>query len=453
MRHRYPCRGVNALLAACFGLWLSSAPALAEGLLFHYQSALASDPKLRSAEANRNAIRERLPQARAGLLPQIATSASLNRNDQKVITDSFVFSQPAGKATYSSGEYRLNLSQSIYNGALLAGVRLAGADVERAEAEYAAARQELMVRVAQAYFDVLLAQEALALIRAEKETLTRQFESADARLKAGLAPVTELNDTRARFQLVVAQEIEAQNQLDDKREALREISGESAGGLARLGANMPLASPEPADINKWTASALAQNLSIQAAKAAIESARASAAQNRAGHYPTLDIIGSHGRTDADGSISGPGIRTDNTVVGLQLTVPLYQGGLVDARTREATYRYEASLHELEARRRAVERTTRATFQGVMGVSEKIKALQQTVESAAASLAAKTEGYKAGLYTTVNVLDATRDLYRAQRDLAEARHNYALNLLQLKLAAGTLSDDDLVTINGWLHRQD
>lgn len=310
-----------------------------------------------------------------------------------------------------------------------------------------------MVRVAQAYFDVLLAQEALALIRAEKETLTRQFESADARLKAGLAPVTELNDTRARFQLVVAQEIEAQNQLDDKREALREISGESAGGLARLGANMSLASPEPADINKWTASALAQNLSIQAAKAAVESARASAAQNRAGHYPTLDIIGSHGRTDADGSISGPGIRTDNTVVGLQLNVPLYQGGLVDAKTREATYRYEASLHELEARRRAVERTTRAAFQGVVGVSEKIKALQQTVESAAASLAAKTEGYKAGLYTTVNVLDATRDLYRAQRDIAEARHNYALNLLQLKLAAGTLSDDDLVAINEWLHRQD
>lgn len=330
-------------------------------------------------------------------------------------------------------------------------MRLAGADVERAEAEYAAARQDLLIRVARAYFDVLLAQEGLALTRAEKDTVARQFESAQARLKAGLAPITEVNDTRARLQFVVAQEIEAQNQLDDKREALREISGELSGNLARLGSNMPLVQPESADIDKWTESALAQNLSIQAARAAAESARENAAQNRAGHYPTLDIVGSHARTDADRSIPGPGVRSDNTVVGLQLAIPLYQGGLVNAKTREARYRYEAALQELEARRRAVRRETRAAFQGVVGTSEKTKALEQTVGSATASLAAKTEGYRAGLYTAVNVLDATRDLFRAQRDLAEARHSYVLNLLQLKLAAGTLRDDDLVAINEWLHR--
>lgn len=437
--------------AWCIGVVLAAPLVSAHGedLLFHYKHALESDPRLRAAEANHYAIRERLSQARAGFFPNVTTSANRNRNDENVVTDAAIFSRPPGEARYSSSDYRLNLSQPVYNAALFAGLRLAGADVRRAEAEYAAARQETMFRVAQAYFDVLLAQESLTLIRAERESIAHQLESAQGRLRAGLAPITEVHDTRARFQTAVAQEIEAQHQLDDKREALREISGQQPGGLSRLGEEISLVLPEPPDIRRWTESALSQNLSLQAAKAAADSARENIERSRAGHYPTLDVVGSRTRTDADASIPGPGVRSDNTVLGLQLNVPIFQGGLVNARVDEAAYRYEAARQELEGRRRAVERATRAAFQGVAGATAKILALQQTVAAASSSLSAKTEGYSAGVYKAVDVLDATRDRYRAQRDLAEARHNYALNLLQLKLAAGTLNDEDLITINNWL----
>ena len=423
--------------------------AYAEDLQFHYQHALQSDPKFQSAQANRNAIRERRNQARAGFLPTIGATAARNRHDEEVVTDENITSRPTGQAHYSSSEYRLNLSQPVYNAGLIAGWRAADADLQRAEAEYAASRQELMLRVAQAYFDVLLSQETLSLVSAEKDTLTRQLESAQARLKAGAASITDVHDTRARFQTMLAQEIEAQNQLDDKREALRELSGEVPGSLATLHREMPPISPEPPDMQRWTETAANQNLSLQAAKAAEESARQAIAQNRAGHYPALNFVGSRTRTDADASIPGPGVRSDEAVVGLQLNVPLFQGGLVNARVNEAAYRHEAARQDVAARRRAVERGTRAAFQGVTGAQAKIEALQQTVAAATSSLAAKTEGYSAGVYTTVNVLDATRDLYRGRRDYAEARHGYVLGLLQLKLAAGTLSDDDVLAINNWL----
>lgn len=432
----------------CIGLLLAL-PVLAQDLLFHYERALESAPKFRSSQATRDAVQERRAQALAGFFPTIGATAARNRHDEEVITDSTVTSRPTGEARYSSSEYRLNLSQPIYNAAVAAGWRIADADLQRADAEYAASRQALMLEVAQAYFDVLLSQETLSLVRAEKETLSRQLESAEVRLKAGAGSITDVHDTQARFQTVLAQEIEAENDLDDKREALREHSGETPDSLANLHKDMPVITPEPPDMQRWTETAINQNLSLQAAKAAEESARQTISQHRAGHYPTLNLIGNHTRTDADGSIPGPGVRSDETVLGLQLNVPLFQGGLVNARVNEASHRYEAAKQDTEARKRAVERGARAAYQGVTGARAKIEALQHTITATSASVTAKREGYRAGVYTTVDVLDATRDLYRAQRDYAEARHRYVLSLLQLKLAAGTLSDSDIQAINRWL----
>lgn len=455
MRRRQRCTGGARLCGGCLGLTLILVlliPVSAfgtEDLLFHYRLALRGDPKLRSAEANRNAVGEKLSEAEAGFFPTVAANATRNKNVEQVATENFISSQPAGNAKYYSNEYRLNVSQPVYHADLFAGYRVASADLRRAQSEYAAARQDLTVRVAQAYFDVLLAQDTLAFTGAAKEAVAHQLESAKARLQAGLAPITDVNDAEAGYQNARSQEIDAQNQVADKRQALAEISGQPPEALASLGPNIPLVLPEPPDIDQWTQTAEQQNPAIQAAEAAMESARQTIAQNRTGHYPTLDLVGSRTRDDADASITGPGVRTDNTVVGLQLNVPLYQGGLISARTREAADRYEAAQQDLEARRRNVERTTRSAFQGASGGIAKIQALQQAVESAAASLAAKTEGYSAGLYTTLDVLIATRDLYRAKRDLAEARYGYLLSLLQLKQSAGTLNDDDLIAVNHWL----
>ena len=446
-----PRRGVTPPLLA-LGLAITLAlpwPAAAEDLSSLYRSALDNDPRYRAAEANRAALQERIPQARAGLLPQLSATASRNRNENEVVTDSTIVARPAGHAEYRSKEYALNLTQPVYNAAALAALRQAHAEARRGEAEYAAARQDLMLRLAEAYFQLLLAQDQLALADAEKTALALSLEAARARHKAGVTGITELNDARARYQLAAAQEVEAANQIEDRRQALREIVATMPAELSSLRADFPLVTPDPPDIQRWVDTALGQNLGLLAAKEAAAAAREDVARSRAGHLPTLNIVGSRTRNDADASIAGPGIRADDTVIGLQLSVPLLQGGYVSARGAEMAHRYTAALQEVEARRRAVERAARASFLGVRGAGVRVEALGEAVAASATALEAKSEGYRVGLYTAMDVLDATRDLYRAKRDHAEARYAFVLNLLRLKQAAGTLSEDDLTLVNNWL----
>ena len=192
-----------------------------------------------------------------------------------------------------------------------------------------------------------------------------------------------------------------------------------------------------------------QNYSLLARHAAADSASEEIKRQRAGHYPTLDLVGTRTRNDDDGSITGPGIRADSTVVGLQLNVPLFQGGLISSRTQEAAHRYDAAQQEFEATRRATERQARASYLGVAGGAAKVTALSQAVVASESAVEAKTQGFAAGINSNLDVLDAARDLYRAKRDLSSARYDYLLNLLRLKQAAGTLSESDLMQVNGWL----
>ncbi|MBI3777979.1 MAG: TolC family outer membrane protein [Gammaproteobacteria bacterium] len=430
--------------------WLLMPTALrAEDLLTAYNLARANDAKFRAAQSVYLAERERLPQARAGLMPTINARAERDRNNSETTTDSFVISRPSARFDYSSSEYSLRLSQPVYNAAIFSGFSQAKVEVLRAEAEYAAAGQDLILRVARAYLEQLLAQDSLEFSHAERILIQRQLESAEARLKAGLATITDVHDARARFEIAAAQETEAENTLQDKREALRELTGHSTESLAIVGANMPLIAPEPADINQWVEKSLQQNSSLLAKRAAAESASEEIKRQRAGHYPTLDLVGTLTRNDADKSIVGPGIRTDSTVVGLQLNVPLFQGGLVSSRTEEAARRHDAAQQEFEATRRATERETRSFYLGVTGGTVKVTALSQAVVASESALEAKTQGFTVGINTNLDVLDATRDLYRTKRDLSSTRYDYLINMLRLKQAAGTLSESDLLQINGWL----
>ena len=442
-------RSFLCLLALATGLHFLGSSAHAEDLLAIYKLARENDPKIRAAQSRYLAERERLPQARAGLMPTFNARAGRDRNNNETVTDSFIISRPSARFDYSSSEYSLRLSQPVYNAAVFSGFSQAKAEVRRAEAEYTAASQDLVLRVAQAYLESLLAQDSLEFIHSEKISIQRQLESAEARLKVGLATITDVHDARARFEIATAQETEAENALHDKHEALRELTGRSPESLARVGANMPLITPGPADINQWAGKALMQNYSLLAKRATTESAREEIKRQRAGHYPTLDLVGTRTRNDADGSVTGPGIRTDNTVVGLQLNVPLFQGGLVRSRTDEAAHRYDAALQEFEATRRATEREARASYLGVVGGAAKVRALSQAVVAGESALEAKTQGFAAGINTNLDVLDATRDLYRAKRDLSSARYDYLLNMLRLKQAAGTLGESDAIQINGWL----
>lgn len=437
------------LSALVVGLICLVSSAHAEDLLAIYKLARENDPKFRAAHSIYLAEREKLPQARAGLMPTVNARAGRDRNRYETTTDSFIISRPSARFDYSSSEYSLRLSQPVYNAAVFSGFSQAKAEVRRAEAEYVAASQDLILRVAQVYVEALLAQDSLEFSRAEKMAIQRQLESAEARLKVGLATITDVHDARARFEIAAAQETEAENALHDKREALRELTGRSPESLAYVGANMPLITPEPADINQWAEKSLTQNYSLLAKRAAAESASEEIKRQRAGHYPTLDLVGTRTRNDDDGSITGPGIRADSTVVGLQLNVPLFQGGLVNSRTEEAAHRYDAAQQEFEATRRATEREARASYLGVAGGAVKVTALSQAVVASESALEGKTQGFAAGISTNLDVLDAARDLYRAKRDLSSARYDYLLNMLRLKQAAGTLSEDDVSRINDWL----
>jgi outer membrane protein len=421
----------------------------AEDLLTVYNLARTNDPKFSAAQSVYMAEREKLPQARAGLMPALSARAERDRNKYETITDSFIISRPSAQFEYSSSEYSLRLSQPVYNAAVFSGFSQAKAEVRRAEAEYGAAGQDLILRVAQAYLETLLAEDNLEFARAEKASIQRQLDAAEARLKVGLATITDVHDAKARFEVSVSQETEAENTLQDKRESLRELTGRSPELLARVDNSMPLITPEPADINQWVDKSLTQNFSLLAKRAAAESSNEEIKRQRAGHYPTLDLVGMRTRNDDDGSISGPGIRADSTVVGLQLNVPLFQGGLVSSRTEEAAYRYSAAQQDFEGTRRATERQARASYLGVTGGAAKVMALTQAIVASESALDAKTQGFAAGINTNLDVLDATRDLYRAKRDLSSARHEYLLNLLRLKQAAGTLSESDLAQINEWL----
>jgi len=431
------------------GLLFLVPDARADDLIAVYKLAQENDPKFRAAQSVYLAEREKLPQARAGLMPTLNARATRDRNNNETVTDRFIFGRPSIGSEYSSSDYSLRLSQPVYNAAVFSGFSQAKAEVRRAEAEYAAAAQDLILRVAQAYLDMLLAQGNLEFANAEKTSIQRQQESAEARLKVGLATITDVHDAKARYETAAAQEIEAENSLQDKREALRELTGRLPESPARVGVNMPLITPEPTDINQWAEKSLAQNYSLLAKREAADSAREEIRRQRAGHYPTLDLVGTRARNDADGSISGPGIRTDITVVGLQLNVPLFQGGLVDSRTEEAAHRYDAAQQDFEATRRTTERGARAAYLGVTGGTAKVTALAQAVVASEMAFESKTEGFIAGINTNIDVLDANRDLYRAKRDLSSARYGYLLNLLRLKQAAGTVSENDLVQINSWL----
>jgi len=419
----------------------------ADDLLSTYKLAQEHDPRYRAAEAIYRATGERVPQARASLLPSLSAKADKTRNSEEVVTDSDIVSRPTGETRYHSTGYVLSLSQPVYSAAGWAGLRQAHAEVRRAEAEYAAANQDLMLRLAEAYFSVLAAQDGLDLVKAEKTAIAHQHEVAQERLKVGLAAITETHDARARLEVAQAQEIEAENRLEDKREALREITGESPGKLLKL-SNFSPSVPDPPDVQRWVKVALEQNLALQARREAADAAREEVKRQQAGHLPTLDIVGTRSRNDADASIPGPGVRSTNMTLGLQLQIPILQGGLISSRVNEASYRYQAVQQEYEAQYRATERAARTSFSGVAGGIGKMAALKEAVAAGEGALEGKTEGFRVGITTNLDVLDAQRELYRTKRDHAESRFAYVLNLFRLKQAAGTLSEADLTQANGW-----
>ena len=405
----------------------------AENLLEVFEAALASDPEFLAAGADNRAAREIRPQALAGLLPGVRLSLDTRWNERQRRPD------------FRSDNLTLDVEQPLYRRDRRIAVEQADSTIAGADALYAAARQDLMVRVAERYFGVLEAEDELSFAQATLEAFEQQLAQSRQRFEVGLIAITDVEEAEAGFDLSRAQRIAAENALDIAREALRETTGAYQERLAPLG-DMQLVMPHPADIDRWTETALERNLRLLAARHDTETARREIERIQAGHSPTLDAVGSLGLNDSESGISG---ETRRANVGLRLNVPLYSGGSVVSRTRESRHRYQRALDVLERERRSAQRETRDAYLGVDSGISRVQALEQAVRSSETAAEAVEAGFQVGTRTSVDVLDAQRDLFRARRDLSEARYGYVLDVLRLKRAAGTLSEEDLRLISIWL----
>ncbi|MFO1358919.1 TolC family outer membrane protein [Plasticicumulans sp.] len=434
MNRRHPPALLVGLLLACFAI---EAPAV--DLLQVYRDARDGDPQLRAADASRQAAGENKPQAVANLLPQIG--ASLERDHDSAVRGL------NGVSSYNSHSYGVTLTQPIFRKENYVQLRRADALVGQAEADYADADQQFLLRVATRYFTVLASLDNLRFARAEKDAVARELEQARRRFDVGLVTVVDVQEAQARHDLTVAQEITAENTLEDAREALRVVTGQEYGPLDELGERMPLKMPDPARVDPWIDRALANNPTLRSAQQAADAAKETVDLQRAGHYPSLDLVASHYDNDfgpRGGDLSG-------NRVGIQVNIPLFQGGAVTSRTRQAAYQHEAAREQVEATQRDIVRQVRNAHRGQQAAISQVKALKQALVSNRSSLDATRAGLDVGTRTIVDVLDAERELYRAERDYAKARYDYVLNRLLLKQAAGDLGEADLVEVNAWLQR--
>jgi outer membrane protein len=414
-----------------------------------YALALEADPQLRAAEAARLAALEAKPQARAQLLPSIdaAASAARNRQDQDISgTTTF----RSGTTYYDTAGYGLNLTQPVYHRDYFVQLQQADAQIAQAEAEFRSAEQDLIVRVAERYFDVLAAEDNLRFAQAEREAFGRQLEQSKKRFEVGLVAITDVHEAQAAYDQAVAQEIDAENQVDVAREALRAITGQYHEKLAPVQDPVPLIKPEPADIDQWIKTALGENLNLLAALAAAESARQEIERRRSGHYPTLDVVARHEFSDTGGGIFGSRETTDSSL-GLELNVPIYQGGAISSQTQEARYLFQQATENVEQQRRGTINDTRAAYLSVLSGISRVEALKQGVVSAESALEATEAGFEVGTRTIVDVLISQRTLTQAQSNYARARYDYILTTLRLKQAAGTLAPADVEAVNQWLER--
>ena len=418
-------------------------PVFADDLLSVYQSALANDPQFRAAQSEYKAQLESKSQSSSQLYPSISLSANYTDNDEKIENSSTT------RYKYTSKGYNLSLVQPLYRQANFVGLSQANALVAQAQATLDSAKQDLILRVATRYFAVLAAEDDLSFAMAERTAIQQQLVQTQQRYKVGLIAITDVQEAQARFDQAVARAIVAENAVAISRESLREITAADVGQLAPLSNTHPLLSPNPADINQWVSKALSQNSLLTSAKASVEVAREEVSKQRAGHFPSLDLVANHSYGNYGGGQFGKRDVEDNTV-SLQLNVPLFQGGLVSSLTRAASFRLQEAKEKLEQQTRATEKQTRNSYLSVIANISQVTALKQALASSQVALKATQAGFEVGTRTTVDVLDSQRELYRAQRDYIRARHGYILSTLLLKKAAGTLKDEDVRLINAWLN---
>jgi outer membrane protein len=460
-------------IAAGISLLLASSLAASDTLRQIYELALENDAQLKSAAATFRANQEAPIQARSRLLPQIQAQGSYSESDTEqdaiqpqVTSDpnnpnirSLVAFPSTIERDSETTAWSVSLTQTLFDLPAWFSFRQGQQLSVQAEAQFAAAQQELIVRVADAYFNVLRAQDNLRASRAEERATQRQLEQTQQRFEVGLIAITDVHEAQAAYDATVAQRLTDEGNLAIALEALSVITGRHHDDLWQLNKDFPIAAPTPTDRGAWVEFALANNFALKAAFAGMEAARYGARAARMEHLPKISGSLVHEYQEVDGTqdfrAAGFGGRfpgdseVETQAVMLSVSMPIFTGGLVSSQRRQAAEQYNASMEDRIFTERSVIQATRAQHIAVMTDTQRVEARAQAIVSAQSALDATQAGYEVGTRNIVDVLDAQRTLFLSLRDYANARYDYVLNTLRLKQNAGILSPQDIVDLDQWL----
>ncbi len=432
----------HALKLIVVALLTATGGASAADLLEVFHTAQTNDPVYGAARAALEAGREKLPQGRSLLMPSINLSANstFNRVSAQFLPGWQFTSPPA----YNSNGYGVNLVQPLFRQQNWMAYSEAQLQVVQSEEQFRNAQQDLMLRVAKAYFDVLIAQESVHLAEAQKTAISEQLEQAKRNFEVGSATITDTLEAQARFDQTSAQQISVQNDLEIKRRVLQQLIDAMPEQLKPLGKEFKPEPPQPVDMENWVEQALANNPQLAVARASAELAGKEVSRNRGGHYPTLDLVANYNKNYPNGA-NGV-VESTSKSIGVQLNMSLFQGGVISSRLREAEANRQRATQELENARRTVATQTRQAYLGVVSGVARVEALQQAMASSESVLEASKLGQEVGVRTNLDVLNAQQQLFSTRRDLYQAQYNFLYSQLQLKASVGTLDEDYLISVN-------
>ena len=409
-----------------------------------YQQALAHDASLASALSANRAAQEIIEQGKALYRPTVNFNADTNTLQSNI---HYLGTPGNNKSSFDNYRYGVDARQPIFRKQNLIQIEQAATQVSQADKQLNLAQQALMLRTTQAYFDVLMAQDKIELIGAQKAAIASQLAQAQANFDLGSATITDANEAQARYDLTLAQEIAALNEFAIAKHAVQAITGQLPQRLASV---KPQLKPNEMgqSMATWQELALLNNLNIQIQQDAAKLAEQEIARNQAGHLPTLDAVASYTDSYANGSVSkfGTGNELQVGSIGLQLQIPLYEGGATSSRVRQAVLNKQKTQDDLDLVRRQTELDTQRAYLNLSSSIAQLKALDQAVISSQSQLDATQLGYQVGVRTSVDVLNAQQQLYSSKRDALQARYNYLTNIIRLKTAAGIVAAADLVDIN-------
>jgi outer membrane protein len=443
LRRRSTYALLSAALSTCFAF--NPAAHAADDLVAVARAALANDAQYQSARAQSLATSEKLPQARAGLLPSLTVSGTTQWNDVTV-------KQPVNAASqHNSHNFNFQLTQPLFRWANWVQFEQGKLQVAAAEAQLAQARQDVLLRAAQAYFDLLYAHDVLASIEAQKDAASQQLALARKSFEVGTVTITDVHEAQSRFDLANAQGIAAASDIEVKRHALSLITGGAPAELRRMRRDVAFAMPEPARMDDWVERAQTDGLAVLTQLANQEIAAREIERQRAGHYPSVDLVATYGQNKNVVTFAGNPIsnQTETATVGVQVSVPIFQGFGQESRVREAAYLLDRASAEVDLARRNAALQARQAYLGVANGIAQTAALRAAQVSSQSALDSNKLGYEVGVRINIDVLNAQQQLFATRRDMAKAQYDTMIAQLRLKAAAGQLGEEEIAVVNALL----